>query len=185
MNCLLTLRRCRSRRSPSRTPTVGVFSSLLLSCLALGALSGCSESVVEPESPGTQALTSLITAEQYQNSLGYIFGPGVDLQVEFAPVARTEGLLANSASIAGVSSAQLQGIQGVAASVAKQVVDATHRNYLVPCKPAAMDEPDEDCAAEFLSREGLLNYLARLAKAPAARDRAEEKGSSQSVHFLG
>ncbi|WOJ98598.1 DUF1592 domain-containing protein [Congregibacter brevis] len=162
MNCLLTTRSLKSRRSLLKTSAVSVVRSVFLSCLALWALSGCSESVVEPESPGTQALTSLMTAEQYQNSLGYIFGPGVDLQVEFAPVARTEGLLANSASIAGVSSAQLQGIQGVAASVAKQVVDATHRNYLVPCKPAAMDEPDQDCAVEFLSRVGRLLFRRAL-----------------------
>jgi len=99
--------------------------SVLNGALAITAvivLQGCSESNPEPDSPVTPALTSLMTAEQYRNSLEYIFGPGIDLQVEFAPVARTEGLLANSASIAGVSSAQLQGIQGVAASVAKQVV---------------------------------------------------------------
>ncbi|MDP5052729.1 MAG: DUF1592 domain-containing protein, partial [Congregibacter sp.] len=132
--------------------------------LALCVLSGCSKSDPEPESPGTQALTSLMTAEQYRNSLGYIFGPGIDLQVEFAPVARTEGLLANSAAIAGVSSAQLQGIQGVASSVATQVVDVTHRNYLVPCKPESVKAPDEACASEFLSRVGRLLFRRALSE---------------------
>ncbi|MFK7830112.1 MAG: DUF1592 domain-containing protein [Congregibacter sp.] len=149
------------------SPAQNLNSSFLrgLRAVALGFLSlcvllGCSER--EPETPGTRALTSLITAEQYRNSLGYIFGPGVDLQVEFAPVARTEGLLANSAAIAGVSSAQLQGIQGVAASVASQVVDTTHRNYLVPCKPETIDSPDQACASQFLSKVGRLLFRRAL-----------------------
>jgi hypothetical protein len=136
-----------------------------MALIALFTLAGCSKPDPEPESPGTQALVSLITAEQYQNSLRYIFGPGIDLQVEFAPVARTEGLLANSAAIAGVSSAQLQGIQGVASSVASQVVDATHRNYLVSCKPETIDAPDQACATEFLSRVGRLLFRRALTDA--------------------
>ncbi len=128
--------------------------------LALNALVGCS--TPEPESSGTYPLTSLITAEQYTNSLGYVFGSGVDLRVEFSPVARTEGLLANSAAIAGVSSAQLQKIQGVAASVASQVMDAKHRNYLVPCKPESLEAPDPACASQFLSQTGRLLFRRAL-----------------------
>ncbi len=133
---------------------------VLMCCTA--ALLGCSAS--EPESPGTKALVSLMTAEQYRNSLGHIFGPGIDLQVEFAPVARTEGLLANSAAIAGVSSAQLQGIQGIASSVASQVVDPRHRNYLVPCTPEALNAPDERCASLFLSKVGRLLFRRALSE---------------------
>lgn len=130
---------------------------------ALLALAGCEPAELpEPASPGTQALVSLMTAEQYRNSLRHIFGPGVDLNVEFAPVARSEGLLANSAAIAGVSSAQLQSLQGVASSVAGQVVDASHRNYLVPCEPAALDAPDTPCARQFLSRVGRLLFRRAL-----------------------
>ncbi|ANO52135.1 hypothetical protein BA177_13865 [Woeseia oceani] len=128
--------------------------------LALYALVGCS--TPEPESSGTYAITSLVTAEQYRNSLGYVFGPGVDLSVEFSPVARLEGLLANSAAIAGVSSAQLQEIQGVAASVASQVVDATNRNYLIPCKPELLDGPDDACATQFLTKTGRLLFRREL-----------------------
>ncbi|MEE4279946.1 MAG: DUF1592 domain-containing protein, partial [Halieaceae bacterium] len=126
------------------------------------ALAGCAEQNPEPESPGTRAVVSLMTAEQYRNSLRHIFGPGIDLQVEFAPVARSEGLLANSAAVAGVSSAQLQGIQGIASGVARQVVDTKHRNYLVPCEPAALDGADDDCASRFLSRVGRLLFRRAL-----------------------
>lgn len=137
-----------------------------LAALALSALLGCSADVYdgEPEGPGTRTVVSLVTAEQYRNSLRYIFGPGIDLQVEFAPVARSEGLLANGAAIAGVSSAQLQGIQSVAASVAAQVVDPMHRNYLVPCTPAALDAADTDCARAFLARTGRLLFRRTLSE---------------------
>ena len=62
--------------------------------LALCTLVACSPSDPnpEPESAGTQALSKLITAEQYSNSLAYIFGPGIDAEVQFAPVAREEGV---------------------------------------------------------------------------------------------
>lgn len=131
--------------------------------LSLLALAGCEPAgLAEPDSPGTRALVSLMTAEQYRNSLRHIFGPGIDLNVEFAPVARNDGLLANSAAVAGVSSAQLQGIQGVASSVAGQVVDASHRNYLVPCEPASLDAPDDVCARQFLSGVGRLLFRRAL-----------------------
>jgi hypothetical protein len=138
---------------------------LTFAAIVATGITACSSSDPEPESSGTQALVSLVTAEQYRNSLGYIFGPGIDLQVEFAPVARTEGLLANSAAIAGVSSAQLQSIQGVAASVASQVVDPAHRNYLVPCKPASLNGPDSACTSQFLSRVGRLLFRRALSDA--------------------
>ena len=136
-------------------------AAAVLACGFLVALlAACAPS--EPESPGTRAIVSLMTGEQYRNSLRYIFGPGIDLNVEFAPVPRTEGLLANSAAIAGVSSAQLQGIQGVASSVAGQVVDAGHRNYLIPCEPAELDAADDGCATTFLSKVGRLLFRRAL-----------------------
>ncbi|MEM9314102.1 MAG: DUF1592 domain-containing protein [Pseudomonadota bacterium] len=151
----------RSRATAHR----GTRATVLL-VLCTSVLLACSPG--EPDSPGTRALVSLVTAEQYRNSLGHIFGPGIDLQVEFAPVARTEGLLANSAAIAGVSSAQLQGIQGIASSVASQVVDPRHRNYLVPCTPAALDAPDERCAELFLSKVGRLLFRRALSNREVA-----------------
>ncbi|MEL7046401.1 MAG: DUF1592 domain-containing protein, partial [Pseudomonadota bacterium] len=145
-----------------RAAARGISRGTVLLLLCVSTLLGCSAR--EPDSPGTQALVSLVTAEQYRNSLGHIFGPGIDLQVEFAPVARSEGLLANSAAIAGVSSAQLQGIQGIASSVASQVVDPRHRNYLVPCAPEALDRPDERCARLFLKKVGRLLFRRALSE---------------------
>ncbi|HWK74301.1 MAG TPA: DUF1592 domain-containing protein [Povalibacter sp.] len=128
----------------------------LAGVLAVLALSGCSPS--EPQSSGTEPRISLVTTDQYLNSLRYIFGSGIELQVQFPPFERTEGLLANGAAIAGISSSQLEQFQGAGATVAAQVVDGEHREFLVSCKPAADDSADEACATEFLSKIGRLLY---------------------------
>jgi len=86
--------------------------------------------------------------------LQHVFGPGIELEVAFPPVARTEGLLANSAAIAGISSAHVQDLQAVAASVASQVIDIKNRNHIISCRPESAEGPDDACAREFLSRTG-------------------------------
>ena len=130
--------------------------------LALSALVACTPPDPEPETTGTQALTKLITAEQYSNSLSYIFGPGIDAQVQFAPVARDEGLLANSLATAGVSGGQVQTIQSVASSVAKQVMNVENRQHLVACRPESIDGPDQTCATQFISKVGRLLFRRAL-----------------------
>lgn len=125
-------------------------------------LIGCSPSDPEPETPGTQALTKLITTDQYKNTLSYIFGPGIDVPAQFAPVPRTEGLLSNSLATAGVSGGQVQTIQAVASNVASQVVDVRYRNHLIPCRPESLKVPDDACAAQFLSDVGRLLFRRAL-----------------------
>ena len=46
-------------------------------------LAACSPS--EPESQGTEPRVRLVTSDQYLNSLRYILGSGIELQVEFPP----------------------------------------------------------------------------------------------------
>ncbi len=142
----------------------GAYRVLVTVLLALCALVACSPSDPnpEPESVGTHALTKLITAEQYSNTLAYIFGPGIDAQVQFAPVARNEGLLANSLATAGVSGGQVQTIQSVAASVASQVVDVENRQYLIGCRPELIDGPDPACATQFISKVGRFLFRRAL-----------------------
>ena len=61
--------------------------------LALVMLAGCSGgpgNPAEPETAGSPLRAKLVTTEQYQNSLAYIFGPSVDVRVQFAPPQRRE-----------------------------------------------------------------------------------------------
>lgn len=137
-----------------------------LGLLAALVLVGCSPR--EPETDGTEPRLRLVTADQYLNSLHYIFGQGIELQLEFPPFERTDGLLGNSAGIAGISSSQLEQFQRAALSVASQVVGPLHREFLIPCKPAAEDKADEACATEFLSKTGRLLYRRPLEDAELA-----------------
>ena len=138
---------------------------------------------VEPDNEGKPARMRLITSEQYLNTLAHTFGPSIDLGTKFPPLQRTKGLLANGAALAGVTAAQLEQYQRTAAAVAGQVVDDTHRNFLIPCKPASEEAADRACAAEFLEQAGRLLYRRPLNevqvqeaadKASDASDRLED-----------
>jgi hypothetical protein len=145
------------RRSyPKHQQSSGCIARGISGLLMAVVLVGCSPG--EPESHGTEPRIRLVTADQYVNSLRYIFGVGIDLRIEFPPFERTEGLLGNSAAVAGISSSQLEQFQGAAATVASQIVDPANRHFFVPCKPAEGGSADKACAAEFLSKTGRLLY---------------------------
>ena len=109
-----------------------------------------------------------MTAEQYDNTLANIFGPELKLDARFAPPTRTDGLVENGAAVAGVSEGQLEQYQRTATLVAAQVTDATHRTFLIPCKPADEKAADEACATKFLTSMGRLLYRHPLAPDQAA-----------------
>ena len=69
------------------------------------ALAACSKGPKEPEAPPAAPHLRLMTTEQYLNTLGYIFGPSVTMEMKFAPLQRDNGLLANDAAVAGVTGA--------------------------------------------------------------------------------
>lgn len=139
------------------------------------AAAAMQSSVVEPASDGTPARLRLITSEQYLNTLAHTFGPSIDLGSKFPPLQRTKGLLANGAATAGVTAAQLEQYQRTAASVASQVVDAEHRNFLISCKPESEKAADKACAAEFLGEAGRLLYRRPLTEVQVAE--AADKAS--------
>jgi hypothetical protein len=116
-------------------------------------------SVVAPETDDTSARRlRLMTAEQYRNTLAYVFGPGISIPTAFAPVQRTDGLLSVGTSFAGITAAQMEIYQKTAATAAQQVVDERNRNFLVPCTPKNTEAPDDACARQFLSGVGRLVY---------------------------
>lgn len=167
--------------SRSKRCFINAFRSAAMGALALIALIGCSPSDPEPETPGTQALTKLVTTEQYSNSLSYIFGPGIDVEARFAPVPRREGLLSNSLATAGVSGGQVQTIQAVASNVASQVVDARYRNHLVACRPESIDGPDQACAAQFVSEVGRLLFRRALTENEVATYAEQASGAAEEL----
>ena len=132
-----------------------VLCSGVAALLTILAVAGCSRSK-EPEVPATPPHLRLITTQQYLNTLAYVFGPSVTLDMKFAPLQRSSGLLANGAAVAGITAAQIEQYQRAASRVAAQVVDEEHRAYLIPCKPAADKGADKACATQFFARAGRL-----------------------------
>lgn len=111
---------------------------------------------------GSPSRVRLMTGQQYANTIKYFFGSDIAIVSPFAPVPRTEGLLASGAATAGVTVSQLQQFQRSASSIAAQITNAgdldlglpARRNILVPCKPASETAADDDCAEKFLKATG-------------------------------
>lgn len=122
----------------------------------------------EPDAASQKRLR-LLTAEQYLNTLSYVFGPGVTPEARFAPVQRTGGLLGVGTSLAGVTDAQMEQYQKAAATVAAQVTSPGNRNTLVPCVPASAKDADAACATTFIKGVGRLLY-----RRPLSADRIKE-----------
>jgi len=118
---------------------------------------------IDPRSPASRRL---ITEQQYLNTIANIFGKDIEVIAQFAPMQRTEGLLALGAAKAGVPAGELQKFQRTARQVAAQVVDngnlelriPSRRDSLIPCKPADATKADETCAKTFLAATGRLLY---------------------------
>ena len=107
---------------------------------------------------GTARRLRLVTADQYRNTLSYVFGPNITIPSAFAPVTRTDGLLGVGTSLAGVTASQMEIYQKTAATAASQVVNERNRNFLVPCSPKSLDAADDTCARTFLTAVGRLVY---------------------------
>ena len=126
-----------------------------------------------------------MSASQYANTIAHIFGSDIAANAQFAPLQRTDGLLALGASTAGVPFGEMQKLQRAAALVAAQVVDngnldlgvPSHRDSLIPCRPADETRADAACASAFLGMTGRLVYRRPLSEARLAQ-MVDEAGKS-------
>ena len=117
------------------------------------AVAGSSD-VHVPGAPVTRRLSP----KQYEAVVRDVFGDTVTLGGRFEPELRRDGLLAVGAGYASVTSTGMQQFESMSRAIASQVIDETHRDLLIPCKPAAATGPDDKCASEFLSRTGRALY---------------------------
>ncbi len=172
--------------------------------IVAGALAGCSAPssthdtasaapkidtplvAVGSEYAGTPARVRRMSEEQFENTIAYIFGSDIRVGAPFAPLRRTEGLLASGAAAAGVTLGELQQIQRAASSIAAQVVYKgtvelpSRRDFLIPCKPEVENAADDVCSEKFIRETGRLLYRRPLSEARVAEfvkeahDAAEE-----------
>lgn len=125
---------------------------------------------VGAEYAGTPARVRRMSEEQYVNTIAYVFGSDIRVGSPFAPLRRTDGLLATGASAAGVTLGELQQIQRAASSIAAQVVDKgtvelpSRRDFLIPCKPQTETSADDTCAEKFIRDTGRLLYRRPLSE---------------------
>lgn len=130
-------------------------------------LAGCEQAPTEPLDNASLPRTRLLTGEQYANTIAQVFGEDISESIlpPMPPMARTDGLLASGAAFAGVTSDQISQIQLSAASVAEQVVDEDHRDFLIPCRPESISAGDSACARQFLGETARLLYRRPLDEA--------------------
>ena len=118
----------------------------------------------------------LMTGQQYLNTIADMFGSDIQVLSPFSPLQRTDGLLASGAASVAVPAGELQQFQRAAATVATQVVSdnnvregvTSHRDRLIPCRPAAADQADDACAAKFLKQTARLLYRRPVSDAKLA-----------------
>lgn len=126
---------------------------------AMLVLSACGSR--EPVTKGAPPTVRLLTEAQYRNVIADVFGKQIEVAGRFDPIVRTEGLLAVGAGLASVTPSAVERYVSLARSIAKQVLAASNRELLLPCRPAAIDGEDAACARRFLGATG--RYLYRRA----------------------
>ncbi|MHB1205949.1 MAG: DUF1588 domain-containing protein [Rhodospirillaceae bacterium] len=169
------------------------FTRTLLSgaaCLLAFGLAGCTQSGpaskvakapaaatnVAADTGGTLARVRRMTPEQYHNTIAYIFGNDLDVGTPFAPLRRTDGLLASGAASVGITTGELQQLQRSASAIAAQVIDKgsieqhtpSRREFLIPCKPVDENAADDVCSTKFIKQIGRLLYRRPLSDARVA-----------------
>ncbi len=147
-------------------------TALLAGCLCILGLAGAGPNMPRnfadfravARAPSTLAAATrqptirLLNQGQYINSLSRIFGNDIGLKIRFAPVKRTDGLLAVGSSTAVLTTGGLDPLDATGRALAEKVVDPAHREMLVPCRPTNIATPDPACAHAFFDRIGRLLY---------------------------
>src|SRR4051812_25901422 len=155
--------------------------------LIAGALGSCSATPEvagshEPELANAPTRVRALTQDQYFNSLAYIFGQDARLDARFPPFRRTDGLLALGASAAGVTTSGVEKFQHTAQLIATQVVDVSHRDFVLSCKPKSLTASDAACATQFIKATARLLYRQPLSDQKLATAVGAANEAADRVH---
>jgi hypothetical protein len=127
-----------------------------LAVLGILSLAGCGPS--EPKTAGAPVGAQRLSAAQYRQVISDVFAPDIKLGGRFEPGMRKNGLLAVGASAVAMSPSGFEQYDTMARAIAGQVVDAKHRDALIPCKPADVKKPDEACATATIAKYARLLF---------------------------
>lgn len=144
-------------------------SAAMLSVTAMTAVAGIMAVVLtanaeQEPAAGASGVVRRLSTEQYKIAIENIFGKDIKFGGRFEQDVRVDGLVALGAAKVSVTPTGLERYDADARNIAKQVVDAEHRDTLIPCKPASETAPDDACAAKFLTSVGELLYRRPLTK---------------------
>ncbi len=140
---------------------VRIKPAYLAAIAAVAAIGGIGVTLVMNREPAAQAgpaISRMISQSQYVAAIKSVFGADVGSDVRFPPVKRTGGLLAVGTAAAAMTPGAFELFETSARTIAQQVTDDAHRDFLLPCRP---DDPaafDRVCAETFLARAGRLLY---------------------------
>jgi hypothetical protein len=143
-----------------------------LAALAFSVLAGCGQKVAsdEPPTAGGPPEMRRLTESQYRNIIADVFGDDIVVGGRFDPTMRTNGLIAIGASTVSITPSAFERYDDLARSIASQVLDDTHRDEFVPCKPAAATASDDKCATQFFTKIGRLLYRRPQTKGEIANE---------------
>jgi hypothetical protein len=136
------------------------------------------------EIPPGPTVTRLLTADQYRNIVADVFGDDIDLGGRLEPDLRADGLLAVGAAQVSIAPAGMEQYDAMARAVANQILDANHRDGVMPCHPGEAAAFDEICARTFLTKVGRLLYRRPLTAVELqAYVKAAKIGTEASASF--
>ena len=95
-----------------------------------------------------------LTEAQYRQTIADIFGADIEVVGRFEPDVRQEGLLAVGASQVTITPVGFEQYEGIARTIAAQVVSPERRDAFVPCRPVVLEGPDAACSAAFVEEVG-------------------------------
>ena len=143
-----------------------------LAAIAFSVMAGCGQKVDsdEPVTIGGAPEMRRLTESQYRNIIADVFGGDIIVGGRFDPTLRTNGLIAIGASAVSITPSAFERYDDLARSIASQVLDETHRDEFVPCKPAAVNAADDKCATQFFTKVGRLLYRRPQTKGEIANE---------------
>lgn len=114
--------------------------------------------IQEPKTQGAAPEMRQLSQTQYQQTIAAIFADDIIAKVRFAPIQRTDGLVAIGARTAVMTPGALEPIEDSGRAIAEQIVSPAYRALLIPCTPRVIDARDDQCARTFLGKAGRLLY---------------------------
>jgi len=148
----------------------GVLAAVALVAIGVASTGAAQAPAGEPATAGAPPSLRVISQSQYRQIVADLFGPDISITGRFEPGQRPANgrLLAIGTSTAGISAAGFEQYEAIARGVTAQVVDAKHREALLPCQVAEASAFDAACAGQIVNKYGPLLYRRALRPGEAA-----------------